>query len=670
LTNPPRGRATTLAPPPTVALLEGLTPEQAAAVTHGEGPLVIYAGPGAGKTRTLIARVAHLLQSGQAAPNEIVVVAFTNAAASECALRIHEQFGAGSSNGMLIATFHSVCARILRQHAHAFARSENYTIYDQSEVRHIVDYLLCDKDRSTIRSLVKRFGDSSGTEIQREVSLAKNRLWTPAFYAQHSPHPAAPLIAAVWEELDGELRDNDAVDFDDLLALTVRLLGERPDLLSGYRQCWRWLLVDEIQDTNYAQMGLIRLLCAPDGNLTVVGDLAQSLYAFRGAEPRNILDFGTTFPAYRHVALGRNFRSREEIVSASGELIAHSAQRPVEMPYAAQRGPGGRVSVRAFANEHHEAAFVAREIAERLKTGLGAEEIMVLARSSHATVAVQHALAAANIKHRVLGSLGLYERSETKDALAYLTLLVNPRDSQALRRAVGAPKRGVGPATATQLIQHARAQNLNLIAACEQVDQIEAVRAKARHNLRVFGTELVRVRREHAAGRSIGHAVTGALMIDGGLVGHYQARREGAKRSEDRRDAERVLEDLRSLCRAATTYEQAQGALASLRGFLEQAIGLDAQEVTREDPLVTVSTIHRCKGTEATLVIVCGAEERLIPSWRALQSNDPNALEEERRVFYVAMTRAKDTLILTHAAARNERHTNGPSRFLAEAGLL
>ena len=285
---------------------------------------------------------------------------------------------------------------------------------------------------------------------------------------------------------------------------------------------------------------------------------------------------------------------------------------------------------------------------------------------------MQHALARAGIAHRVLGALGLYERSEVRDALAYLTLLANPADAQALRRAIAAPRSGVGPATANRIIAHARtAHDGDTITACTHAGTMPGIRDQARARVARFGEQLDSIRRE-LAGRSLGHAVVQTVTLDGGLVRHFEQRRDRCANAEERRDAERVLEDLRSLCRAAQAFEHEHAGHAALTGFLEHAAGLHAHELdpAAKDRRITVSTIHRAKGTEAELVVLCGCEERLLPSWRALADPDPAALEEERRLFYVAATRAKDRLVITHAATRNHRPTCGPSRFLTEARLI
>jgi DNA helicase-2/ATP-dependent DNA helicase PcrA len=492
-------------------------------------------------------------------------------------------------------------------------------------------------------------------------------------YERSARHPAGRVIAEVWRAAEEERRRSNAFSFDDLLVGAVRLLAEHPHRLAHYRARWKWVVVDEFQDTNEAQAALIALLVGPDGNICAVADDDQLIYSWRGAEPRNVLEFGERFPGHARIVLGRNFRSRSEVLNAAVACVSQNQRRTAKALFAV-RGPGGRVQVRGFQSEYHEAHWIARSIGEALAAGVLPGEILVLARTGYATEAVQTALARAGIPHRVLGSLGLYERSEVRDALAYLTLLVNPADAQAFRRAVQAPRRGIGSATVTHLIALARERHRgDLLAACAQGEQPDAIRRQStRDRLAGFGTAMGRVRGELRAGRSVGHVVLATVTLDGGLVAHYQHRRDHATTPRQRRDAERVLEDLRSLCRAAQRYDEGDPHGATLTGFLEMAAGLHAQEVKpgQEDPRITVSTVHRSKGTEAQLVIIAGCEERLFPTERALQAPDNEQLCEERRVFYVACTRAKDRLILTYAHSRGGRPTAGPSQFLVEAGLL
>ena len=657
------------APPGPERLLAGLTPEQAQAVTFGSGPVLLLAGPGAGKTRTLTHRAAYLLASGRAQPWEILAVTFSVRAASELRLRLADLLGESVARGVTAATFHSVCARLLREHASVFGRTERYTIYDQADMRRVIDWLLSDAERGEIQRALADYGQPASAEVLAEISRAKNALITPESYERSAQHPGAPLIAAVWRESERELRRCNAMDFDDLLAFAVRLLSEHPHRLAWLRARWRWIVADEFQDTSHAQAILVDLLAGPDGNLCVCGDDDQVIHTWRHADPRHILDFHHRHPARTEIVLGRNFRSRAEILEAAVRCVAHNDRRAPKA-LIAMRGPGGRVRVRAFANEFAEANWVTGQIADALAGGTPPGEILALARTGYATEPLQRALAHAGIPHRVLGSLGLYERTEVRDALAYLTLLQNPLDAQAYRRAIGSPRRGIGTATVTKLVAWAREQHRgDLIAASASAGELDGVRAAARGRLVEFGAALEQIRGELAAGRSIGHVVIATVTIPGGLVRHYQHQRDHTPDPDRRRDAERVLEDLRSLCRAAQAHEE-HDEHATLGGFLEQAAGLHAQEIdAATDRRITVSTIHRAKGTEAQAVALLGCEEQLLPSWRSISSPDPERLAEERRLFYVAATRAKDRLLITHAAERGRRPTGGPSRFLTEAGL-
>ena len=658
------------APPGPERLLAGLTPEQAQAVTFGTGPLLLLAGPGAGKTRTLTHRVAYLLASGRAQPWEILAVTFSVRAAGELRLRLADLLGETVARSVTAATFHSVCARLLREHASVFGRTERYTIYDQADMRRVVDWLLSDSERGEIQRALADYGQPASAELLAEISRAKNQLLTPEDYERSAQHPGAALIAAVWREADQELRRCNAMEFDDLLAFAVRLLSEHPLRLAWLRQRWRWLVADEFQDTSHAQAILVDLIAGPDGNLCVVGDDDQVIHTWRHADPRHILCFEERHPSRTQIVLGRNFRSRAEILDAAVSCVAHN-QRRAAKALIAMRGPGGRVRVRGFQNEFAEANWVTGQIADALAGGTPPGEILALARTGYATEPLQRALAHAGIPHRVLGSLGLYERSEVRDALAYLTLIGNPVDAQALRRAIGSPRRGIGAATVSKLVAWARERHGgDLIAASDRAEELDGVRSQAaRVRLREFGTALTEVRAELAAGRSIGHVAIATVTIPDGLVRHYQHQRDHTPDPDRRRDAERVLEDLRSLCRAAQAYEEHEER-PTLTGFLEQAAGLHSQELDADhDRRITVSTIHRAKGTEAQAVALLGCEEELLPSWRSLSSPDPERLAEERRLFYVALTRAKDRLLITHAAERGRRPTGGPSRFLTEAGL-
>ena len=445
------------APPGPERLLAGLTPEQAHAVTFGSGPLLLLAGPGAGKTRTLTHRAAHLIQSARAQPWEILAVTFSVRAAGELRLRLADLLGETVARRVTAATFHSVCARLLREHASVFGRTERYTIYDQADMRRVIDWLLSDAERGQIQQALADHGQPASAEVLAEISRAKNLLMWPESYERSASHPAAPLIAAVWRESEVELRRSNAFEFDDLLACAVRLVAEQPHRLTWLRQRWRWILVDEFQDTSHAQATLVDLLAGPDGNVCVCGDDDQLIHGWRHADPRHILGFAERHPAHTRIVLGRNFRSRSEILDAAVSCVSHNERRAPKA-LIAMRGPGGQVQVLGLANEYQEANWAAGQIADALDAGVPPAEVLALARTGYATEPLQYALARRGIPHRVLGSLGLYERTEVGDALAYLTLLVNPRDAQAFRRAIQSPRRGIGPATSNLwLLARARA---------------------------------------------------------------------------------------------------------------------------------------------------------------------------------------------------------------------
>ena len=647
----------------------GLTVDQRQAVEHGYGPLLIFAGPGAGKTRTITHRIAYMLACGWAAPSQILAVTFTVAAAGEMRERLASMLGIDGIRGLTVATFHSVCAKLLRTHAGVFGRGDDYTIYDQADMAKVYGHVLSDKDRAAVQHHVAAVGDAPAKEILKEVSLAKNRLWFPDHYEQHSSHPLAPLIAQVWREAEDELRQSNAFDFDDLLIYAVRLLSEFPQLLAHYKQRWPWMLVDEFQDTNYAQMALVSLVAGPTGNLTVVADDDQLLYSFRGAEAGNVLGFGNWFPGFASVTLGRNYRCRSEILTAAASCVSHNQHR-VPKALIADKGPGGRLETPVFGDDFQEAEWLAREISGALQGGLDPSEVLIVARTGFALRALEQTLLGYAIPYRKLGDLGLFERSEVKDALAYLALLVNPHDSQAFRRVAQGYIDGVGAQTANRIIAAARElPDGDLIGACQAPAIAASARGKAKQSLPAFAAEMKRLRGTLESGRSVGHVVLEALMVPGGPVRRHQQVRDNSEKSEDRREAEQTLEDLRSLARAASTYENQQDGDATLGGFLEHACGLNAAEVDAGQGRITLATIHRSKGKEAHTVVLIGAEERLLPSWRSLEDDTGGDLEEERRMFYVAVTRAKERLVITQAAQRGGRDTEGPSRFLAEAGL-
>ena len=564
-----------------------------------------------------------------------------------------------------------MCARLLREHAGVFGRTERYTIYDQADMRRVIDWLLSDAERGDIQRALADYGQPASAEVLAEISRAKNSLLTPGAYERSAAHPAAPLIAAVWRESESELRRCNAFEFDDLLACAVRLLAEHPHRLAWLRQRWRWILADEFQDTSHAQATLVDLLAGPDGNLCVCGDDDQLIHGWRHADPRHILGFAERHPGRTQIVLGRNFRSRAEILEAAVRCVSHNERRAGKA-LIAMRGPGGQVRVARLRERVRRGATGSpAQIADALAGGTPPGEILALARTGYATEPLQRALAHAGIPHRVLGSLGLYERTEVRDALAYLTLIQNPVDAQAFRRAIGSPRRGIGAATVTKLVAWARERHGgDLITASARAGELDGVRAQA------------------ARGRLIEFGA-------GARAGPARARRrpvDRPRRDRDGDDAGRAGPPLPAPARPHPRPRAPPGRRAGARGpalAVPRRAGprrarraRDAHRLPRarrrpprpgarlrQDRRITVITIHRAKGTEAQAVALLGCEEELLPSWRSIASPDPERLAEERRLFYVAATRAKDRLLITHAAERGRRPTGGPSRFLAEAGL-
>ena len=665
-----------------------LSSEQQQVVDHGAGALLVFAGPGSGKTRTLTARIAELLASGRAKPQDILALTFTVRATEEMRVRLTGLIGQEAASAVTVGTFHSLGARILRLHAGVFGRTGSYSIYDSDDVLRVIRDVLDDSGRGD--------GDPPEDfpkEVLGQIAMAKSRLWSPADLRDRAQHAESQRIAAVWEGVERELRQSNAFDFADLLTNSVALLTTDSAVRGRYRARWRHIVVDEFQDTDPSQFVLLLRLagpsgCAPGGSLIVAGDDDQLLYRWRGAELDNLLGFRRAYPCATETVLRRNYRCRPEILEAAARCIRHNEHRRAKA-LLADKPPGGMVCVARFSGDHQEAAVVVRRIRAAMARGTDPREILVLCRSLRYTQPLQHALTSAGIAHRVIGAHSLWERVEVLDALAYVALVCNPCDALAFRRAVSAPSdrrqfakakhsapsRGVGTATQRAVIEYARDAQVDLIEACAAAGRRTlgtfpyAASPTARKSLTLFGEQLAEVRREHVLGAPIAKSVIGALTIAGGPVDCYDELLQSTEDAEVAADCARVKEDLRSLCRAAHTYDHKHGDGGSLVGFLEETrVEPSGVLTSEEDTRLTISTIHGAKGTEAQEVFVIGCEERLLPIGYAIDSADPLRIEEERRLFYVAATRAKDRLTFTTAAERLGSPTRGPSRFLKEAG--
>jgi DNA helicase-2/ATP-dependent DNA helicase PcrA len=632
-------------PAPLEHLLDDLNSAQREAVTAGDGPLLVLAGAGSGKTRVIAYRIAWLLGQGGVSPRHVLAVTFTNKAAGEMARRVEALLRPVGLDSPLIATFHSVCVRILRQHGRPIGLPGHFTIYDEDDRLALVKECLKEGELAD-----RSFTPSAAVH---RISFWKNQMTAVSEALREARGPWEQKAALVYSRYDKRLRETGAVDFDDLLLMVVRLFGEVPEVLAHYRRLWRHLLVDEYQDTNRAQYRIIRLLSEEHRNICVVGDSDQSIYKWRGADIRNILDFEDDYPGTKVVRLEQNYRSTKRILAVAAGVIAHNVQRKDKTLWTENpEGEPARV-YRAW-DEHEEASFVAQASLGLRGEGVPWDGIAVFYRTNAQSRVLEDALRRARIPYVIVGGVRFYERKEIKDTLAYLRLIVNPADDVAFRRAIGAPARGIGPTTLARLDEEAARQTRPLLAlaASPPAD----ARGKARAALADFAALI---------GRLAGQRAEMAPPAFMDLVLDQSGYRE-ALRAERSPEAEARLENLEELIAAAEDYTHTDAAPA-LEGFLDSiALMSDVDELKDADSRVTLMTLHSAKGLEFPVVFLTGLEEGVFPHARSL--SDPDEVEEERRLCYVGVTRAKERLVLSWALHRRV-HGYGvgePSRFLRE----
>jgi DNA helicase-2/ATP-dependent DNA helicase PcrA len=665
-------------------LLEGLNEPQREAVTHGEGPLLILAGAGSGKTRVLTHRLAFLIYTDQAQAGEILAITFTNKAAREMRERVERLLGHGT-RGMWVMTFHSACARILRAEAQRLGYTRQFTIYDQADARR----------------LTKRSADAVGIDpkrytpaaIHNQISAVKNRLIDAESYRQQVGSPFEEMIADVYDIYERDLHRMNAMDFDDLLFRVVNLLELFEDVREHYRSTFRHVLVDEYQDTNHAQYRLLQLLVnegpparapqrggsepgdrptysGPVGhrNLAVVGDDSQSVYSFRGADIRNILDFQEDFPDARVVKLEQNYRSTETILRAANAVIANNRGGIAKRLWS-ELGQGDQIQLRVLDDEYAEARFVIGEIQRLLDedpTHPTRAEIAVLYRTNALSRVLEETLTREDIAYQVIGGTKFFERAEIKDAIAYLSLIANPADVVSFTRVVNSPRRGIGQTSLARVLANADALGVPVWQAAAQPDRVPGLGAAAVKALRRF-MDTMEDLRTLAGMPSVGPAPTAAgdAAHDDGESGATQ---EGvpvgdlleallsqtgyveALEAERTIEAQGRVENLEQLVEGARTFDaQAASGEDTLAAYLQE-IALVADADSRSDEgLVTLMTLHNAKGLEYPIVFITGCEDGVFPHSRAI---DEGGLEEERRLFYVGITRAMRQLYLTHARRR------------------
>jgi len=630
---------------PADAFLRGLNPSQLEAVTAGDGPLLVLAGAGSGKTRVIAHRIAYTLAARGVAPRSVLAVTFTNKAAQEMARRVEALTAPVGIRAPLIATFHSACVRILRQHIAHLGYKPHFTIYDEDDRQALV------KECMREGQLDERALTASA--LAHRISHAKNQMQDPDAVEQAARGPREESFAAVYRAYEARLRAAGALDFDDLLLTTVKLFDRVPEVRDWYRGLWTHLLVDEYQDTNRAQYRIIRQLTAEHRNVCVVGDPDQSVYKWRGADIRNILDFEKDYPGTQVVRLEQNYRSTKRILAIAADVIANNVARKPKTLWT-ENAEGERAAVYRAWDEHEEANFVAQSILRARGEGRGYHDIAVFYRTNAQSRVLEDALRRGGIPYVIVGGVKFYERKEVKDALAYLRLIVNPSDDVAFRRAIAVPSRGVGRVTLTRLDEVATREGRSLleVAADPPVD----VRGAGRKALQDFASLIGRLGVERS-GMALPAFVDRMLEASG--------QREALK-AERSPEAEARLENLEELIAAAEDYER--GDLASgLEGFLDTiALVADVDQLPDAPQAVTMMTLHSAKGLEFPHVFLTGLEEGVFPHARSM--NDTDDVEEERRLCYVGVTRAKERLVLSYALHRR-LHGYGvgePSRFLRE----
>ena len=626
-------------------LLADLNPAQREAVLHVDGPLLVVAGAGSGKTRVLTHRVAHLIRAHGVKPNEILAITFTNKAATEMRERLERMLGR-TARAIWILTFHAACGRMLRREAERLGYRSNFTIYDQADQVRLVKACLEELGKDP-----KRFTPRG---IHSQISNAKNQLITPDEYTARVSSFWDQTVAEVYDLYQRRLFRSNAVDFDDILMLTVQVLERFPEARERWQTAFRHVLVDEYQDTNHAQYRFLQLLAEKHRNVFAVGDPDQSIYAFRGADIRNILDFERDFGGAGVIALEQNYRSTNRILEAANAVIDNNRDRKPKRLWS-ELGDGDPVEVVEVEDEHAEARFVAAEIARQVETDVSASEIAIFYRTNAQSRVLEDVLVRQGVPYQVIGGPRFYERAEIRDAVAYLAVLNNSDDAVSLMRIANRPRRGIGDTSIRRLVAHADALGVSLWDAMADPEAAGVASASARA-IRAFRTTMESLMAS-AQELAVDELVRAVLERSGTLEA-YEAERTIEARGR--------VENLEELVGSAQEYRR-RVEEPSLSGFLEEVqLQSDQDTMVSGEPQVTLMTIHNAKGLEYRVVFLIGMEEGIFPHARSIEDND---VEEERRLAYVGMTRAMERLTLTHTTARSlygRREYNLPSRFLDE----
>ncbi|MEV7522900.1 DNA helicase PcrA [Streptomyces sp. NPDC091371] len=665
------------APKPVIdpaTLLDGLNEQQAAAVVHAGSPLLIVAGAGSGKTRVLTHRIGHLLSARNVHPGQILAITFTNKAAGEMKERVEGLVGP-RANAMWVSTFHSACVRILRRESKRLGFTSSFSIYDAADSKRLMALVCRDLDLDP-----KKFPPKS---FNAKISNLKNELIDEDAFAAQAADGFEKTLAQAYAMYQGRLREANALDFDDIIMTTVHLLQAFPDVAEHYRRRFRHVLVDEYQDTNHAQYTLVRELVGtgyPDlgpAELCVVGDADQSIYAFRGATIRNILQFEEDYKDATTILLEQNYRSTQTILSAANAVIERNENRRAKNLWT-QAGTGATITGYVADTEHDEAQFVADEIDRLTDAGdAKAGDVAIFYRTNAQSRVFEEIFIRVGLPYKVVGGVRFYERKEVRDVLAYLRVLANPEDNVPLRRILNVPKRGIGERAEAMIDALAMREKITFPQALRRVDEAFGMAARSTNAVKRFNVLMEELRTivDSGAGPAV---VLEAVLERTGYLAELQA-------STDPQDETRI-ENLQELAAVALEFEQAREAAATeaaetgapapgpgtLAEFLEQvALVADSDQIPDEDTdgtgVITLMTLHTAKGLEFPVVFLTGMEDGVFPHMRAL--GQTKELEEERRLAYVGITRARERLYLTRSSMRSAWGTpsyNPPSRFLDE----
>jgi len=632
-------------------LLAGLNDKQKEAVLHFEGPLLILAGAGSGKTRVLTHRIAYLIEEHQVPPYHILALTFTNKAANEMRERVNNiiEYGAGS---IWVSTFHSTCVRILRRFIDHLGYDNAFTIYDS------------DDQKSLMKDICKQLNIDTKKYKERTflnaISSAKDELKTPEQYADEvAKEYNKKIFGRVYKEYQKRLKQNNALDFDDLIMLTVQLFRQNAEILNHYQERFPFILVDEYQDTNTAQFTLLSLLASRYQNLCVVGDDDQSIYRFRGANIHNILNFEKIFPATKVIRLEQNYRSTKNILAAASGVIKHNSMRKEKTLWTTAEA-GAPISYGRYDNEYEEAQGIAADIHRQVKDGMSYSDFAILYRTNAQSRVFEEKLIYEGIPYRIIGAVNFYARKEIKDILCYLKTINNSADDIAIKRIINIPRRGIGQTTIGRISDYAFSQEMPFYEALRRVDEIPGC-TRASAKIHSFVSLIEHFRMKLRGEMYSLEDMTQELLDVTGYVRELEA--------EDTDEANGRIENIESLMNKIVQYEEDNNG-GTLNDLLEDiALVADIDTVSDDAEQVLLMTLHSAKGLEFPNVYICGMEETIFPGASAVFGDDPSELEEERRLCYVGITRAMKKLTLTSANQRmrnGEMNFNRPSRFINE----